>query len=58
MGEILLPRTDGGVYAQALIVFPVLVVALVLVRHDRDWRIFVLGILTMTLALFGARAMH
>lgn len=56
--ELLLPRTDGGVYAQALVVFPALVVALVLVRRDRDRRLFVLGVLVMALALFGARAIH
>lgn len=58
INELLLPRTDGGVYAQALVVFPTLVVALVLVRRDRDWRLFVLGVLVMTLALSGARAIH
>jgi hypothetical protein len=56
--ELLLPRTDGGVYAQALVVFPVLVVALMLVRRDRELRLFVFGVLVMALALFGARAIH
>jgi len=58
VNELLLPRTDGGVYAQALIVFPALLTALVLVRRDKDYRIFVLGLLVMMLALFGARAIH
>lgn len=58
MTEILLPRTDGGVYAQAAVVFPVLLTALVLVRRDRDWRLFVTGVLVMVIALFGVRAIH
>ncbi|MEX1009413.1 MAG: hypothetical protein WD271_16460 [Acidimicrobiia bacterium] len=58
MHEILLPRTDTGVFLQAAVVFPALLGALVLVRRDRDLRIFVLGILVFTLALFGVRALH
>jgi hypothetical protein len=58
MKELLLPRTDAGVYAQAALVFPVLVVALVLVRRDREVRLFVLGVLVMVLSLFGLRAIH
>lgn len=56
--EILLPRTDAGVYAQAAVVFPALGIALLVVRQDRDLRTFVLGLAVMTLALFGVRALH
>ena len=58
MQEILLPRTDAGVFLQAAVVFPALLGALVVVRRDRDIRMFVLGILVLTLALFGVRALH
>ncbi len=56
--ELLLPRTDAGVLAQALAVFPGLVLALVFVRRDPEWRVLVLGVLTMTVAWFGLRAVH
>ncbi len=58
MTEVFLPRTDAGVVAQALVVFPILTGALVAVRRDREWRVFVLGLLVITLAWFGARAIH
>jgi len=56
--DLLLPRTDAGVLVQALVVFPVLGAALVLVRRDRDYRLLVIGLLTMTAAWFGLRAVH
>ncbi|MGH8986813.1 MAG: hypothetical protein ACRDY6_23525 [Acidimicrobiia bacterium] len=56
--ELLLPRTDAGVLAQALVVFPALGIALVLVWRDREWRALVFGLLTMTTAWFGLRAVH
>ena len=56
--ELLLPRTDAGVLVQALVVFPALGIALVLVWRDREWRALVLGLLTMTTAWFGLRAVH
>jgi hypothetical protein len=54
----LLPRTDDAVLIQAIIVFPVLLGALVVARRDREWRLLMLGLLTMTLAFFGLRAIH
>jgi hypothetical protein len=56
--ELLLPRTDAGVLVQALVVFPALGIALALVWRDREWRALVLGLLTMTTAWFGLRAVH
>ena len=56
--DLLLPRTDAAVLVQALVVFPVLGAALVLVRRDRDYRLLVIGLLTMTAAWFGLRAVH
>ena len=56
--DVLLPRTDAAVLVQALVVFPALGLALVLARRDREWRVLVLGVLTMTVAWFGLRAVH
>jgi hypothetical protein len=56
--ELLLPRSDTTVIVQALVVFPPLVATLVLVRRDREWRTFILGVLAVTLGLFGLRAVH
>jgi hypothetical protein len=56
--DVLLPRTDGGVLAQALVLFPALSLALVLVWRDREWRLLLLGVLTLTAAWFGLRAVH
>ncbi len=58
MIDLLLPRTDAAVLAQALVVFPALGAGLVLVRRDREWRLFVIGLLTLTAAWFGLRAVH
>jgi hypothetical protein len=58
MIELLLPRTDATVVVQALIVFPALGSALAFVRRDRDYRLLVLGVLAMTAAWFGLRAVH
>jgi hypothetical protein len=49
----LLPRTDKGVLVQAA-----LGAALVAVRRNREWRLLVIGVLTMTAAWFGLRAVH
>ncbi len=56
--ELLLPRSDAGVLAQALVVFPALAIALLLVRRDREWRVLVFGVLTISAAWFGLRAVH
>lgn len=56
--EILLPRTDAGVFAQAVAGAVVLATALWLVRRDRDFRLLVLGVSTVTVAWFVLRAVH
>jgi len=56
--EIILPRTDAGVLAQALGAALVFVITLVLVRRQPELRLLVLGIATMTAAGFGLRALH
>ncbi|MGI8795455.1 MAG: hypothetical protein ACR2IR_02515 [Acidimicrobiia bacterium] len=56
--DVLLPRTDAAVLVQALVVFPALGAALVAVRRDREWRLLVIGVLTMTAAWFGLRSLH
>ena len=58
MRELFFPRTDAGVVFQASIVFPVLLIVLVLLRRDRELRIFVLGVFMVVLAFFGLRALH
>ncbi|HSL58474.1 MAG TPA: hypothetical protein VK866_11580 [Acidimicrobiales bacterium] len=56
--EIILPRTDAGVLAQAIGAGLVFLIALVLVRRQPELRLLVLGIATMTAAGFGLRALH
>jgi hypothetical protein len=56
--DLLLPRTDAGVLVQAVVVFPILAGWLVWVRRDPDWRLLALGVLVMTVAWFGLRAVH
>ena len=58
MRDLLLPRTDGGVLAQTLIIVPLLFGSLVAVRRHREFRTFVLGVLVFTLGLMGLRAVH
>ncbi len=58
MSELLQPRTDAGVLAQAAIVGLVLAVALYRVRRDRDARLLVLGSAVFLLGLFVLRAAH
>lgn len=56
--ELLLPGTDRGVALEAAIAAVVLLVAMVLVRRDRDLRVFVAGLGVLTAAWFGVRALH
>ncbi|MGH9013228.1 MAG: hypothetical protein ACRDZ1_04730 [Acidimicrobiia bacterium] len=58
MIDLLLPRTDAGVLVQAVVVFPILGAWLAWVRRDPDWRLLALGVLVMTIAWFGLRAVH
>lgn len=56
--DLLLPRTDGGVAVQAAIAAAVFGAALVMVRRDRDLRVFVGGLGMLAAAWFGVRAVH
>ena len=56
--ELLLPRTDLGVAAEAILAATVLGGAFALVRRDRELRVFVAGFGMFTLALFVLRAFH
>lgn len=58
MTELLLPRTDAGVLLQAALVFPPLAALLVAVRRNREWRLLVLGMLSVTAGWFGLRSLH
>jgi hypothetical protein len=56
--DVLLPRTDAGVAAQAAVAVIVLAGAFFAVRRNRELRQFVTGLAVMTLAFFGLRALH
>lgn len=56
--DLLLPATDGGVYAQAVGLVVVIVVALVVVRRNRDLVVFVAGVAVLTAALMALRTLH
>ena len=58
MTELLFPRTDAGVLAQIVIVAAVWVVAVVVVRRNRDLVWFVSGLAMLAYAWFGIRALH
>ena len=56
--ELLLPRTDGGVIAQAILFVIVLGGALVIVRHEPELRLLVIGIAVLGLGLLALRSLH
>ena len=58
MEDLLAPTTDGGVAAQVALVVAAAAVAGWLVRRNRDAVVLVVGVLVMTMALFGVRALH
>ena len=58
MLDALLPRTDAGVLAQFIAVMVVSAVAIIAVRRQPEWRIFVTGVSVLTLGLMAARAIH
>jgi len=51
-------RTDAGAIAVAAVAVPIFGIALWRVRHDRDLRIFVVGLATLTFAWFAVRTLH
>ncbi len=58
MLDLLLPRTDAGVAAQAIVAAVILAILGFAVRRNPDRRIFVIGLAVMTVALFGVRMVH
>ncbi len=58
MIDILLPRTDAGVAAQAAIVVAGYLIGMMLLRRQRDWLLLLTGMAVFTVALFGVRALH
>jgi len=58
MLDALLPRTDAGVLAQFIAVMVVSALAIIAVRREPEWRIFVTGVSVLTLGLMAARAIH
>ena len=58
MVELLLPRTDAGAVAQAVVAAVATTGALVGVRRNRDLLWFVGGLATLTFAWFALRTLH
>ena len=58
MTDILLPTTDGGVFAQVGLLFALGVPALWLSRKNRDVLIFVTGVVVFAFALIASRGLH
>lgn len=58
MLDLLLPRTDGGAGAQALVAAIIYIPLLWTTRRNRDVLTFVLGLAVMTFAWFALRLVH
>ena len=58
MTQFLLPRTDGAVLVQVIVVGVVVAIACASVRRNRDWRTLVGGSGLLLLGLLGLRALH
>ena len=58
MLDLLLPRTDAGVAAQAAVAVVLFAALGYASRNHRDYRIFVIGLALMTVAFFGLRMVH
>jgi hypothetical protein len=56
--ELLLPRTDGGVVVQFVIVTALFAMALWLVRRKPDARLLVIGLSLTAYGVMGVRALH
>jgi len=56
--DILLPRTDAGVWFQLAILIVVGVAAFRLTRASPEGRLLVIGALFLGLGLFALRALH
>lgn len=58
MVDLLLPRTDAGAAAQAVVAAVLYLGALVAVRRNRDLVWFVAGLATLTFTWFALRTVH
>lgn len=56
--DLLLPRTDAGVAIQGAIVIVAGGLGLYLTRDRPDGRLLVVGVLLVSLAFMGVRALH
>lgn len=56
--DLAVPRTDAAVFVQGILALVVFGVALWRVRRNPDLRTFVVGLATLTFALFAVRALH
>ena len=56
--DLLLPRTDAGVLVQLVIATIVFAFTLRRFWRNRDARIFIIGLWTITYAFMGVRALH
>jgi hypothetical protein len=57
-GSLLLPGTDSAVAVEAVVAAVVFGLALFAVRRDRDVRVLVFGLATVTFVFFAFRALH
>ena len=58
MKDVLLPRTDGGVLAQVVLVLVLMAVTVVLAWRERSLVTLALGVGIFVLGLIGVRALH
>ena len=58
MMEFLLPETDTAVGFQAILAIGILALGFRLTRSHPDWRVFWWGLVVITTAGFGLRALH
>jgi hypothetical protein len=58
MRELLYPRTDAGVAAQAATLFPAYALLVIAARRHRDVQVLVLGLALCTAGFFGLRMLH
>ncbi len=56
--DLLLPRTDAGVLAQLIIATVVFAALTWRLWHNKDARIFVIGLWVLTYGAMGVRAIH
>lgn len=58
MIDLILPRTDGGVLAQLVVVTVLFATATWLARRHKDVRVLVIGLWLLAYGGMGVRALH